>query len=66
MIAVDFSKRNAQYILIVSDNGVGLPSGFNQRGLHSMGYQLIEDFTRKLKGDSSDLGFTTLKNRVLM
>jgi PAS domain S-box-containing protein len=36
--------------LSVSDNGVGLPAGFDLKQLRSLGLQLAEDFSRQLHG----------------
>lgn len=50
-LSVRFLKTNDQFTLEVNDNGIGLPNDFDKEKLKSMGYQLIHDFARKLKGN---------------
>ena len=50
MVYVDLKSQNGLLKISVADNGVGLPSSFNVDTATSMGYQLINDFVRKLKG----------------
>lgn len=38
------------YKLIIKDNGIGLPSGFNVSNLKSIGFDLIKGLTKQLKG----------------
>lgn len=46
-ISVDFSLKEQKFELTFSDNGVGLPKDY--RSKRTLGYQIIEDFTNKLK-----------------
>ncbi|MBF0537225.1 MAG: response regulator [Nitrospirae bacterium] len=51
-IRIRFAKRTeGKFELIVGDNGVGLPEGFDIKKLNSLGMNLVCDLiTRKLKG----------------
>lgn len=49
-ITLDLKKTATDYQLIVSDNGNGLPEGFNINQLHSVGFDLIKGLTRQLEG----------------
>jgi PAS domain S-box-containing protein len=50
-IRVSFQEREDDYLLIVSDNGVGLPTGFDWRATESMGLKLVDAWaTRQLAG----------------
>jgi len=43
-------EREARYILTISDDGVGLPEGFDVKKLKSIGFDLIHGLARQLKG----------------
>lgn len=47
---VEYSEPQC-YKLMVQDNGVGLPSGFNFRDTSSLGWQLVCLLTEQLEGD---------------
>lgn len=49
MLKVAFVKENEGYMLQVSDNGKGLPSGWES--LHSMGMRLVNILVDQLNGD---------------
>lgn len=50
-IRVIFQAREDDYLLVVSDNGVGLPTGFDWRATKSMGLKLVDTWvTRQLDG----------------
>ena len=54
-ICVEFSlKRENEYILLISDNGVGLPSDFDLEQTDSLGLQLVFNLAEQL-GGSIDL-----------
>jgi PAS domain S-box-containing protein len=51
VIRVAFRAREGDYVLIVSDNGVGLPPGFDWRATKTMGLTLVDIWvTRQLEG----------------
>lgn len=64
-IAITFKRHDEEYLLSVSDNGVGLPPGMDIRELNSLGLQLVTNLTEKqLWGRleiASDAGGTTFK-----
>ncbi|MBO9204322.1 MULTISPECIES: tetratricopeptide repeat-containing sensor histidine kinase [Niastella] len=43
-------KGRDQLVLKISDNGIGLPAGFDTREHHSLGLDLMRGLTRQLKG----------------
>ncbi len=47
---ISLKKRTDHVVLTVSDNGRGLPQGFNIEESKSMGYTLVKAFTDKLEG----------------
>lgn len=49
-IEVDFSQQGADYVLIVRDNGIGLPSGFNPEVSETLGLQLVSVLAKQLRG----------------
>ncbi|MBW4681612.1 MAG: PAS domain S-box protein [Microcoleus vaginatus WJT46-NPBG5] len=50
-ICVEFYlKRENEYILLISDNGVGLPSGFDLEQTDSLGLQLVFNLAEQLGG----------------
>jgi len=52
-LRIEFTKDpvNLRYTLVVSDNGVGLPSDFEQRKSESLGMSLVEALTSQLGGE---------------
>ncbi|MBD2563733.1 MULTISPECIES: PAS domain S-box protein [Nostoc] len=46
-------KKNNEYeaTLVVSDNGIGLPSNFNFKNMASLGWQLVDALTNQLGGN---------------
>ncbi|HIK28735.1 MAG: PAS domain S-box protein [Oscillatoriaceae bacterium SKW80] len=52
-ISISFyhQQENSRFILKVSDNGVGLPPGFNPLETESLGWQLIVNLTEQLGGE---------------
>ena len=49
-IIIDFNLKDDLYILIVSDNGVGLPEKIDFRNTKTLGLQLVNMFVQQLKG----------------
>jgi two-component sensor histidine kinase len=43
-------KENNGFILIVKDNGIGLPDDFNLKRLKSLGLHLVKILTEQLEG----------------
>jgi two-component sensor histidine kinase/DNA-binding NarL/FixJ family response regulator len=50
IIRVGLDVIDQQLLLNVSDDGIGLPEGFNLENVNSMGFQIIKMFTRQMKG----------------
>lgn len=50
-IFVKLHENNEKLMLEVSDNGKGLPEGFDIQKLNSMGFQLVQNFVRKLSAE---------------
>ncbi|MDI6645157.1 MAG: hypothetical protein QME14_08885 [Methanobacteriaceae archaeon] len=48
MIKVEFLSSNSTYELIVSDNGVGLPSDFDYERSDSLGFRLINGLSDQI------------------
>jgi two-component sensor histidine kinase len=60
-IRVSFEKSNADYILSVSDQGVGLPADFELENVESLGLKIVRALTEQLAGKieiKSDKGLT--------
>ncbi|WP_392530826.1 PAS domain S-box protein [Nostoc sp. C117] len=59
-ICINFNQNNQNnFILIVSDDGIGLPSDFDLQKIDSLGLQLVDAFTHQLGGNiniKSDVG----------
>lgn len=49
-IQVGFCLEDSQFVLRVSDNGVGLPPGFKVDQIESLGLQLVINLTEQLRG----------------
>ena len=49
-ISVSFTKSANIYTLIIKDNGIGLPEGFDHTKTNTLGLQLVEALTRQLRG----------------
>ena len=49
-ISISFAKSDSTYTLIIKDNGIGLPEGFDHTKTNTLGLQLVEALTRQLKG----------------
>jgi PAS domain S-box-containing protein len=50
-IRIEFRVDESDYMLMVSDNGVGLPQGFDWRATQSMGLKLVDSWvTSQLEG----------------
>ncbi len=52
-IIVKSSKEGSGYVIIYSDNGIGLPEDFTFKDSDSLGMILIESLTKQLKGSLS-------------
>ena len=51
-IYIELSKNNDhQVTLIVSDNGIGLPSNFNFKNMASLGWQLVDALINQIAGN---------------
>ena len=49
-LKIDFKSSDNNYLLVVSDNGVGLPDDFEIDKANSMGFLLIESMVKQLDG----------------
>ena len=50
-ISIGFMREDPGYRLIFSDNGIGLPLGFNIHRCQSLGLQLVSSLTQQLMGE---------------
>ena len=50
-ISIEMDFYDNKYILIVRDNGVGLPSTFDFRNTNSLGLQIVNMFTAQINGE---------------
>ncbi len=41
-VSIDLSKETDRYVLRVSDNGIGLPEGFDFFNANSLGFRLVK------------------------
>lgn len=48
-LAVSFRSTGGHILMTVSDNGVGLPPGFDYRRANSLGLKLVHNLTRQLR-----------------
>ena len=56
-IAIDFKKdQDNNYLLIISDNGIGLPDDFDIKKINSLGLTLVDALTKQLKGEMKITG----------
>ena len=49
-ISVHFNKVGCRYVLEISDDGVGLPEGFEVESSSSMGMEIVSILTQQLDG----------------
>lgn len=49
-IKIEFNKKDDEFILIVSDNGVGFPKNIDFRETDSLGLQLVNNLTSQING----------------
>ena len=49
-LGVSLAKFDTLYTLMVKDNGIGLPAGFDHTRTGTLGLQLVEALTRQLRG----------------
>jgi PAS domain S-box-containing protein len=49
-VLVNFTKEGNTYNLIIKDNGVGLPAGFDYRQTSTLGMQIVNVLTKQLLG----------------
>ena len=54
-IRVEFKKKEGDYILVVSDNGIGLPPEFDWRKAESLGLKLVNVWATRQLGGSIEL-----------
>ncbi|QSB02938.1 PAS domain S-box protein [Methylomonas sp. EFPC1] len=52
-IGIAFTQEQGEYILIISDNGIGLPSEMDFKKSSSLGLQLVDTLTNQLMGQMS-------------
>jgi len=52
-IYVKFTRERDQFLLVVRDNGIGLPADFDMTTIESLGLQLVQNLTAQLGGDIS-------------
>jgi PAS domain S-box-containing protein len=50
-VSVVFEETATDYHLIVCDNGIGMPPGFDIQNVHSLGLQLVGMLTQQLQGE---------------
>lgn len=50
-VNITFEHTDAQYVMRVSDTGVGLPPGFSPEGGNSLGMKLVRMLTEQLRGE---------------
>jgi PAS domain S-box-containing protein len=50
-IDVQLIEVERQYVLIVSDNGIGIPANFDLQNTDSLGMQLVQSLTHQLEGE---------------
>ncbi|MBV1878989.1 MAG: PAS domain S-box protein [Pseudomonadales bacterium] len=50
LINVNFNLHENYYVLVISDNGIGLPDGFKLDSLNSMGMEIVSILTQQLDG----------------
>ncbi|MCB0602478.1 MAG: sensor histidine kinase, partial [Saprospiraceae bacterium] len=55
-IRVDLTEADNALLLIIKDDGVGMPAGSEENLGQSFGYRLVKIFTRQLKGKMSISG----------
>ncbi|MBI5679893.1 MAG: PAS domain S-box protein [Methanobacterium sp.] len=51
IIKINFESGKDQYVLCVSDNGVGLPEGIDFKNTDSLGLQLVNSLTNQIEGE---------------
>ena len=52
---MEFKKKEGDYILVVSDNGIGLPPEFDWRKAESLGLKLVNVWATRQLGGSIEL-----------
>ncbi|MGD0282673.1 MAG: PAS domain S-box protein [Dissulfurispiraceae bacterium] len=50
ILSINFTKTDGSYTLIIKDNGVGLPEGFDYKQASTLGLQLVDILTGQLGG----------------
>ena len=51
IIKINFNKNEEdEFVLVVSDNGIGMPEGINEKKKLSLGLQLVETLVNQLEG----------------
>ena len=48
---IDFTEKENSYLLSIRDNGVGLPEGFDPERSSSLGFRIIKELSRQLRGE---------------
>ncbi len=53
-VVVEFTgRKDQQHYLIVHDDGIGLPDGFDPEKTESLGFRIVRELTRQLRGTLS-------------
>jgi two-component sensor histidine kinase len=50
-ISIDFQNKDKNFILIISDNGIGFPEKIDLQRSNSLGLLLVNALTRQIKGN---------------
>ncbi|MCF6406381.1 hypothetical protein L3C95_26025 [Chitinophaga filiformis] len=70
IVCINLQHVDDDYILLnISDNGIGLPTGFNLTGHNSLGFDLVRGLARQLNGHVnivSDNGLSVIIRFVVM
>jgi two-component sensor histidine kinase len=49
-VAIDMNRQDGNYVLMVTDNGVGFPENIDFRNTESLGLQIVQTLTSQLGG----------------
>ena len=50
VLSINFKKTDDTYKLVIKDNGVGLPEGFDYMRTNTVGLQIVNVLTKQLRG----------------
>lgn len=51
IIKIKFYKDNEKYILVISDNGIGFPDGFEIENINSLGLRIVNSLVDQIQGE---------------